>query len=397
MNRVKKIIVKNNKELKNLCWLSKNLYNYANYCIRQSFTKTGVIPNEFTFRKKVRARNQVDYRALPATVSEETIRLLYKNWKSFFASIKDYKKNPNKYCGRPKMPQYKDKDGQNMLIFYPCSFRVKNGYIHFVKNIIPPMKAIVDNIIQVRVIPKPTCHVVELVYKKEPSLNTKVNQKNVLSIDLGLNNLCTCITNTGKKPFIINGKPLKAINQYFNKERAKYMSFVGDKGFSRRCAKATLRRNNQISNYLHHVSKYIINYCVAHDIGTIVIGHNDGWKQEVNLGKKTNQHFVNIPFNTLIQQLEYKGEENGIKVISTEESYTSKVDHFAKETMEHHENYLGKRVKRGLFMSSTKQLINADINGAIGIARKVLGDKSLSQFKGNLTPERITLKIAKLK
>lgn len=397
MNRIKKVIVKNNKELRELCWLSKNLYNYANYCIRQSFTKTGVIPNEFAFRKKVRARNQVDFRALPSSVSEEVIRLLYKNWKSFFVAIKDYKKNPSKYCGRPKMPQYKDKDGQNILILYTNAFSIKNGYIHFAKNIIPPMKAIVDNIAQIRVIPKPTCHVIELVYEKEPSSNTKVNPKNVLSVDLGLNNLCTCITNTGEKPFIINGKPLKAINQYFNKERAKYMSFVGDKGFSRKCAKVTLRRNNQISNYLHHVSKYIVDYCVRYDIGTIVVGHNDGWKQEINLGKRTNQHFVNIPFNTLIQQLEYKGEENGIKVIPTEEGYTSKVDHFAKETMEHHENYLGKRVKRGLFISSTKRLINADINGAIGIARKVLGDKSLSQFSGDLTPKRITLKIGKLK
>ena len=158
------------------------------------------------------------------------------------------------------------------------------------------------------------------------------------------------------------------------------MSFVSDKGTSNSLKRIILKRSNLIRNYLHHTSKYIIDYCVSNDIGIIIIGHNKDWKQGINIGKKSNQNFVSIPFSTLIQQIVYKAEENSIKVIQTEESYTSKVDHLAYEELRHSESYLGKRVKRGLFQSSTKRLLNADINGAIGIARKVIGDSILEQI-----------------
>lgn len=158
------------------------------------------------------------------------------------------------------------------------------------------------------------------------------------------------------------------------------MSYVGGKGTSKRTQSVLFKRNNLIQNYLHHVSKLIISYCIDNDIGAIIVGHNSGWKQEVETGKVNNQNFVSIPFNTLIQQIQYKGEEVGITVILTEESYSSKVDHLAFETMEHHENYLGKRVKRGLFKSSTGKYLNADVSGAIGIARKVTGDTVVRQL-----------------
>lgn len=379
MNRVERHVVIN-KEADGLCFLSKNLYNYANYCLRQSFTKTGKLPKEYDLTGRFAKRHQPDYKALPSQTSQQIIKLLYKNWKSFFASIKDYKKNPSKYLGRPKLPKYKDKQGRNIVVFTGQQCSLKNGYIHFPKKVLKPLKTKVDNIVQVRIVPEATCYIIEVVYKKEVINHENLKESSVLAIDLGLNNLATCVNNVGKQPFIINGKPLKSINQYSNKLRAKYMSFIGDRGKSRNLNRITLKRNNMIANYLHHTSRYIVDYCISNDIGTIIVGHNKEWKQEINIGRRNNQNFVNIPFNTLIQQLEYKAEENGIKVIQTEESYTSKIDHFAFEEMKHQERYLGKRVKRGLFQSSTGCLINADVNGAIGIARKVTGNSFVKEI-----------------
>ena len=380
MNRVERHIVKEDKELNNLCWLSKNLYNYANYCLRQSFIKTGKLPSEYELTKKFAKREQVDYKALPAQTAQQVIKLLYKNWKSFFSAIKDYKKNPSKYKGRPKLPKYKDKSGQNVVLFTGQQCHVKEGKIKFPKNVYKPLRTKVDNVVQVRIVPQATCYIIEVVYKKEGKVYENLKKEKVLAIDLGVNNLATCVSNIGQRPFIINGKPLKSINQYSNKLRAKYMSYVGGRGTSRNLQRVLFKRSNLIQNYLHHASRCIINYCLENDIGTIVIGHNKDWKQEVSIGKVNNQNFVSIPFNTLIQQVQYKGEEVGITVVVTEESYSSKVDHLALETMEHHEHYLGKRVKRGLFRSSTGIYLNADVNGAIGIMRKVTGDTVIKQL-----------------
>ena len=379
MNRVERHIL-SSKNIDKLCFLSKNLYNYANYCVRQSFTKTGRIPSEYELTGKLAKRDQIDYKALPSQTSQQIIKLLYKNWKSFFSVIKDYKKNPNRYKGRPKLPKYKDKDGRNVVIFTGQQCRVKDGFIKFPKGVLKPLRTKVDNVVQVRLVPQATCYIVEVVYKKEVKINEDLKANTVLGIDLGVNNLATCINNVGLKSFIINGKPLKSINQYSNKLKAKYMSYVGNKGTSKNIRRVVLKRNNLVQNYIHHASRFIINYCVENKIGTMIIGHNKEWKQEVSIGKKNNQNFISIPFSTLIQQLKYKGEEVGIEVIETEESYSSKVDHLAYETMEHHEIYLGKRVRRGLFQSFTGKLLNADVNGAIGIARKVVGDSLVKEI-----------------
>ena len=380
MNRVERHIIKDSKKLNHLCWLSKNLYNYANYCLRQSFTKTGKLPNEYELTGKLSKRNQVDYRALPAQTSQQIIKLLYKNWKSFFRAIKDYKKNPSKYLGRPKLPNYKDKAGQSIVLFTGQQCSVKEGFIKFPKEVLEPLKTKVSGVVQVRIIPEATCHVIEVVYEKEVETRENLKKENLLAIDLGVNNLATCVNNVGKQPFIINGKPLKSINQYSNKLKAKYQSYVGDKGSSNNIKRIIFKRNNIITNYIHHASRSIINYCLKNNIGTIVIGHNKEWKQGNSMGKKNNQNFIQIPFNTLIHQVQYKAEEVGIEVIVTEESYSSKVDHLAFETMEHHETYLGKRVQRGLFKSFTGRILNADVNGAIGIARKVTGDEFIQNL-----------------
>ena len=380
LNRVERHIIKHNSEIDKLCFLSKNLYNYANYCIRQSFTKTGKIPSEYELTGKLAKRRQSDYKALPSQTSQQIIKLLYKNWKSFFSAIKEYKKNPHKYRGRPKLPKYKDKNGRNIVIFTGQQCKIKNGFIKFPKGVLEPLRTKVDNVVQVRLVPQATCYVIEVVYEKEVKICENLKEDRILGVDLGINNLATCVNNVGMKPFIINGKPLKSINQYSNKLRAKGMSYVKDKGTSKNIRRVLLKRNNLIQNYLHHASRFIISYCVKCGIGTVIVGHNKEWKQEANMGKRNNQNFISIPFNSLIQQLRYKGEEVGIRVIETEESYSSKVDHFAHETMKYHKTYLGKRVKRGLFQSSTGKVLNADINGAIGIIRKVIGDSFVEEI-----------------
>ncbi len=395
MNRVERHIVKNSQEIDNLCCLSKNLYNYATYCMRQYFIHTGNMLSEYELTGKLAKRDQVDYRALPAQTSQQIIKLLFKNWKSFFKANKDYKRNPKKYKGRPKLPKYKDKvKGRNVVLFTGQQCRLKGGFVHFPKGIIEPLRTKVDNVIQVRLVPQATCYIIEVVYKKEIQVYENLKKENMLGIDLGVNNLATCMNNVGKRPFIINGKPVKSINQYSNKLKAKFMSYINNKGTSKNIKRVLLRRNNKIQDYMHKASSIIVDYCIKHDIGTIVIGLNSDWKQELQTGKVNNQNFVSIPFKTLIEQIQYKAEEVGINVTITEESYTSKIDHFAFEIMKHHDKYLGKRVKRGCFQSSTHKLLNADVNGAIGIMRKVAGDSVVKQIASRgqaLCPFKISM------
>lgn len=262
------------------------------------------------------------------------------------------------------------------------SCRLKeDGCIHFIKNIIRPIKTkIGDNkLCQVRIIPQATCYVVEVIYeKKEQDLN--LDKDNFLSIDLGLNNLCTCISNVGIKPFIVNGKIIKSFNQWYNKKRARLMSYIGDKGTSKRLRRLNNYRNFWIEDKIHKVSRFIVNICIENNIGNLVVGLNKGWKNGVNLGKRINQKFVEIPFSKLVEKISYKCKLVGIDFQVHEESYTSKVDHLAFEKLGKHDVYLGKRKKRGLFQSSIGKLINADINGAIGIGRKVFGDSYVSKI-----------------
>lgn len=218
---------------------------------------------------------------------------------------------------------------------------------------------------------------VEVIYeKKEQDLN--LDKNNVLSIDFGLNNLCTCISNVGTTPFIVNGKIIKSFNQWYNKRKARLMSYIGDKGISNRLRQLNNYRNFWIDDHIHKISRFIVNHCIDNNIGSLVIGLNKGWKNRISLGKKTNQKFVEIPFSKLIDKISYKCKLVGISFQVNEESYTSKVDHLAFEKLCKHDVYLGKRKKRGLFQSSIGKLINADINGAIGIGRKVFGDSYIS-------------------
>ena len=387
----------NKKEAQRLCHLSKNLYNAANYEMRKSFLN-GKKKSNYQISTEFAKNNQLDYRALPAQCSQQIINLLEKNWVSFFKITKDKKKNPKKYKGKTKLPRYKKKDGYNILIITSQQLGSKltrYGYLKLPKGIGLKIKTMISlkQIQQIRIVPEATCFKCEIVYEKRVVKNENLNYENKISIDLGVNNLATMFINgEAFSSCIINGRPLKSMNQFYNKKLATLKSFVGDKS-SNRIRNFTKRRNNKVKDYIHKASRWIISLCEQHHIGHLIIGKNGGWKHKSKMSKKVNQHFVGIPFEMLINQLIYKAEDVGIVVELTEESYTSKIDHLSGESFGHKEKYLGKRVHRGLFKSLTGKVINADVNGAIGIMRKVVGESLISKIAdsvGAFTPVIIT-------
>ena len=378
------IIDKNNINYKNcieICHLSKNLYNYVNYILRQSFLATKRLPSEYEITTLLAKDNQVDFRALPSNVSQQTVKLVFKAWRSFFMALKSYKKDKSKFNSNPKLPKYKSKNGLYVCAFtYVCS-RIKNKKINFVKNILKPIKTKVLRVKQVRVVPNSSCFTVEIVYEKDVKETLKTSGS-IASIDLGLNNFITCIDNLGNVPLIINGKGLKSYNQLFNKKKAKLQSLLPLKRYSsNKIRQLEFKRYKFVSNFMHQVSKMLVKILLDRKIETLVIGYNKEWKQNINLGKKVNQSFVQIPYTSFLQKISYKCEEYGIKVILTEESYTSKIDHLANEPLTKRDSYLGKRIYRGLFKSSVGKILNADVNGALGIMRKVFPEKVLELIR----------------
>lgn len=378
------IIKKSNPEWKkidHLCFFSKNLYNAALYRIKKELETNGKIFRYNKLDKEFKNTNQIDYRNLPIPTSQQILIILDRNFKSFFNSLRSFKKDKTKFKGCPKPPKYKDKiKGRNLLIFTYQQMRVqKDGNINFPKKTcLKPLKSKVINLQEVRIIPQTNCYVIEVIYQKDPVKNENLNNNNYLAIDLGVNNLVSATTNQpGLRPLLISGKVIKSINQYYNKRKSKLQSQL-EKNHKRKTSKRTQRltfkRNNKVTDYFHNISRYLINYCIENRIGNIVIGYNKNWKNNVNLGKINNQTFTQIPFFKLIQQLKYKAELVGINVIIQEESYTSKCSSIDLESIRKHNNYVGKRIKRGLFKTSENIELNSDVNGSLNILRKVIGD-----------------------
>ena len=378
VTRVERHIVEMNQQLIDLSYASKNLYNCATFIMRQNFIKNHKIINYRTMDKIIKRDYPEVYKGLPAQSSQQVLRLVEKNWKSFFKSNHSYKQNPDKFKARPKLPKYKDKEkGLNVVIFTNQQCKLTDNQIYFPKKAqLPKLNTLVNNLQQVRIIPKYEHFVIEVVYKKEV-LNHELNPKNVLGVDLGLNNLATLVSNQPDiRPMLINGKPLKSINQYFNKKKAKLMSFIDNKGTSHSITRLSKKRWQKIDDYLHKASRDLIDYAIDTDSGLIVIGENKHWKQGINTGKKNNQNFVSIPYDKFKAMITYKAFDVGIDVIFTEESYTSKSSHLDNDPLpiykegESH-SFTGKRISRGLYRWS-KGIINADLNGAIGIIKKVV-------------------------
>ena len=387
LRRVERHIItktdKNYEAIKEICHKSKNLYNYANYILRKSFFETKKLPEEYELTKLLANSDQNDYRALPAQTAQQTIKLLFKNWKSFFKLCKTYKKDKSKFKGRPRIPKFKPRAEKGFFatVFTDQQIKLKENKIHFIKSVLNPITTKVSTIKQVRLIPDTACFIVEIVYEKDIR-QVEMMQGSVAAIDLGLNGFVTFLDNQGYQPFIINGKGAKSYNQFYNKRKANLQSQLPANIFSsNELRQLELRRNLFMQNFLHQSSSIVIKALIERKIETLVIGLNEDWKQEINLGKITNQNFVSIPHKKLVDQLIYKCEEIGIKVILTEEAYTSKIDHFIGEEMKHHDKYAGRRIHRGLFRSSTGLFIQGDVNGALGIMRKVFPEKALALAK----------------
>ena len=357
-----------------LCFKSKNLYNAALHEFRQSyFDKEVDTLNWQNINRIFNQSNQFDYRELPAKVSNTVVKKLGNNLSSFWSLIKksDYNK-------KVRLPKYLHKtDGRFIVEFNKQTFSNKrdedNNLIICKSTLDLRIPTKIENPQQVRIIPRKWFYVIEVVYEvKEKSI--KLNQR-VASIDLGLNNLATVVTNDGDNPILISGKKLKSINQYYNKMTSKKKSLLPYNVFtSKSLDRLWLKRNNKISYEIHKITKFLTNYFDERDISKVIIGNNIGWKNSINIGRRNNQNFVNIPYITFINQLTYKCKLLGITVITREESYTSKASFLDYDEIPNYKDeaihqFSGKRIKRGLYRSLTRK-INADVNGAYNIMVK---------------------------
>ena len=392
---------------------SKNLYNAALYEIRQSFIHEGKYLNYNEVQRRMQSHEA--YKALPAKVSQQILMVLDRNWKSFFEALDAYNENPSKFLGRPKLPKYKHKtEGRNILV-YTIQAISKRGLKH---GLIQPsmlpikMQTKQKDIDQVRIVPRKGFYVVEVVYGKEVKQAT-VNPAYYAGIDIGMNNLVALTSNKpGFRSVVVNGRPVKSVNQFYNKRKAELQKKLGHTDTTKRMERMTNTRNRRIDHYMHTASKRIIDVLVKEGIGVLCIGKNDAWKQETNMGKRTNQNFVQIPHARFIAMLTYKAELVGIRVEITEESYTSKASLLdldplpVRTNSDEKHTFSGKRVKRGLYRASDGRYINADINGAGNIIRKVapdaFGQRAVEDGKAVLTslvvhPVRVVIPLTKPK
>lgn len=357
-----------------LCFKSKNLYNAALFEFRQSYFDKEV--DTLTWQNLNRIfnqSNQFDYRELPSKVSNTVLKKLGNNISSFWSLVKksDYNK-------KVRLPKYLHKtDGRFIVEFNKQTFSNKrdddNNLIICKSSLNLAIPTRVENPQQIRIVPKTGCYVIEVIYEIKEN-KPKQNQR-VASIDLGLNNLATVVTNDGDNPILISGKKIKSINQYYNKMTSKQKSLLPNNIFtSKSLDRLWLKRNNKISYEIHKITKFLANYFDERDVSKVIIGNNSGWKNEINLGKRNNQNFVNIPYTKFINQLTYKCQLLGITVITREESYTSKASFLDYDEIPNYKDetkpkFSGKRIKRGLYRSTTRK-INADVNGAYNIMVK---------------------------
>lgn len=385
-----------------LCFNAKNVYNQATYLIRQEYIRTKKAHEEdenvqVTVLKASQLYHMVNEEAR-GDMSARPFNLLLREiddiWKGFFKSCREYHKNPNKFTGRPHMPGYLDKENGRYVFTVDDqkrgqSITEKDGYIRFALNDMRDFNGIFkthikeyDRICQARIVPKNGYYDFELVFDIEIQGVEEKEPRRIAAIDLGVNNLATIVTNFGTVPIVINGKPLKSINHYYNKELARMKSELElrhGQRTSKRMQSLTNKRNAKVDDYLHKASKMVVDYLVENDVDTLVIGHNNGWKQEASMDKKNNQNFVQIPHSRFISMLTYKLENKGIRMVEVEEMYTSGTS-FLDYEEPIKENYNKKRrITRGMFVSNEGVKINADANAAYQILVKAFPDAFLER------------------
>jgi putative transposase len=361
---------------------AKNLYNLALYEFRQAFLHEGKYLSYAEVYHRV--KHSEAYQALPRKVSNDILRQLDKIWRSFRNGLKAWHEDPSKFLGRPQIPKYKHKAKGRFLLIYDKQAISKTALKH---GMVAPsglgveVKTSQSTVKHARIVPRIGFYVVEVVYEQAVK-QAEVNPAYYAGIDIGMHNL---VALTSNKPHftsvVVNGRPVKSINQFYNKRRAELQKKLGKTGTTKRMERMTNTRNRRIDHYMHTASRYIIDLLIQEGIGVLVIGKNDAWKQEINMGKRNNQNFVQIPHARFISMLSYKAELVGIRVQITEESYTSKASFLDRDPLpvrkpndESKHTFSGKRVKRGLYRAANGRYINADINGASNIIRKVAPD-----------------------
>ena len=373
--------------IKELCHLSKNLYNASLYDVRQHYFETKSYRTWQSQRPIFTKNHNQDYYALQSHLAGEVLMQVGRQFIGFFN---------NKTNKKKRIPKYKDKNDYNVVTFPKITISKQNEfdddkqlytYTLCKRSYNLKIKSTQPNIKMVKFVYDEVNDVIKCfkIYEVECKKIKKDNAR-YFSIDLGLNNIVAIYNNIGIRPLLYNGRPIKSINQYYNKTNAKLRSELPNNlKSSTRLRQLSFKRNNKIDYEMHKISSHIINEAVKNNISKIFIGKNVGWKTEINIGRRNNQNFVNIPHTKLISQLLYKGLLNGIEVIVTEESYTSKASFFDKDKLpiygeSDNLKFSGERIKRGLYRDSKENLWNADLNGAGNIMRKC-SDKAYKHIR----------------
>ena len=363
------------------CFYSKNVYNQANYLIRQSFTKENKMLKANEVQKLM--QDMDCYKECGSQASQKTIQIVDKAWKSYFSAIKDWKKNPNKYLGMPKIPKYLNKNGRQVFTLKNIQCSLNDGifrisYKPFNQYTVSTHAK--GKLMQCRFVPKGSHYVMEIVYEMEVSECNEQSER-IATIDIGVDNFITMVNNIGEQPIVVKGGIIKSINQYYNKQKAKLQSelkITNKKDWSKRLQKLTDKRYEMIKYQMHCISKYVVDWCVLYNIDALIVGHNDDWKQN----NKGMQNFTYIPYELFIQMLAYKCENNGIRFIEHEEGYTSGTS-FVDNEEPVKENYnKSRRIHRGLFVGNNGIQINADVNGAYQIMKKVIPNAFANGIEG---------------
>lgn len=406
--QVKHLSKEEYKTLKELCHVAKNLANEAIYNVRQYYFTEG----EFLKYEKnyTLLKNSPNYKALNSNMAQQILKEVDGSFKSFFGLLKLAKQG--KYAFKDcRLPHYLPKDGHTTLVIgfvrlsenklkipFSNSFRKTHKTIEIT---IPPV-LLDKKIKEIRIIPKAKARFFEIQYTYEAETTQRnLDKNNALALDLGINNLVTAVSTEGRS-FIIDGRKLKSINQWYNKENARLQSIKDKQHFGKKTTnrqKAIARdRNNKVNDYMSKAARKVIDYCIENNIGTLVVGYNETFQRSSNMGTQTNQNFTNIPYGKLREKLEYLCELNGITFVKQEESYTSKASFWDKDVIpvynaDNPQNYTfsGTRVHRGLYKTANGKTFNADVNGALNILRKSsVVDISILYGRGDVdTPVRI--------
>lgn len=395
MRQVERHWIKENHELYSICddltFKAKNLYNAGLYQIRQSIFERNkcqeeVKPSVLTWVELVsqfRKEKQSDMLALPSKVSTNILKLVGSNVHSYYQTLRCYHDKSNlSVTNKPKPPRYLHKtEGRYIVEFTNQTFSKKRGsngeLILCPKDLNLHIPTKVENPKCVLIVPKLGAFVIEVIYEVEE--DPLKHTGNYAAIDLGINNLASITFSNGVNPLVVKGSKIKSINQGYNRLIAKAQSKLPtNQRTSKHIHRLWRNREMKLQSELHKITSFLSLYFDEMSVEKVFIGKNVGWKQEIALGKKTNQTFVSIPYNTFISQLTYKCKLRGIEVVEQEESYTSKasfVDHDEIPVygeVEGRLQFSGKRISRGLYKTKQGFLLNADINGSYNILVKGL-------------------------